>query len=220
MKLGSQCIRFRILVNPFSKKGFHVHSLQRITIFILRATSKSLLKKPFPTNIFFLTRTQCCPRWKSKILYPFYQGANSTRLRTYGQKAGIQARVHDLFDDFFFSVESRRVKNSDSVPAEGITEDRDRYRHFAPRRWHPGCVDVPGLFLSARHSPPPTPLPPLAPLLILLAFPSPLSASLCHCLWDVPFSLPLMAWSLSLSLGRWFLFLRVLIRVGGRSPPP
>lgn len=86
MNLGLQCIGFRILVNPFFKKGFHVHSLQRITILILRATSKNLLKKPFPTNIFFLTRTQCCPRWKSKILYPFYQGTNCTCLRIYGQQ--------------------------------------------------------------------------------------------------------------------------------------
>jgi len=31
---------------------------------------------------------------------------------------------------------------------------------------------------------------------------------------------PPLSLSLSLSVGRWFLFLRVLIRVGGRSPPP
>lgn len=93
------------------------------------------------------------------------------------------------------------------------------------------------LFLSVRHSPPP---PPLAPLLILLAFPSPpslpafsppgrrflsLSASsppssyLSLSLFlSTRVSVSLR--ELSLSVGRWFLFLRVLIRVGGRSPPP
>lgn len=60
-------------------------------------------------------------------------------------------------------IKTKYTTQCAGASAEGIVETKvDRYRHFTPRRLHP--VDVPGLFLAARHSPPPLPLPSLAPL--------------------------------------------------------